>query len=224
MAPDDESDDKTRIARVAPPPPKIPSAPPKATPPAGEREPTQLGSVPPPAAPAQPAATPPVPTAVPPAAVPAADVDAEEETVIIARPQRTAGGRLQRLQPPGRSELIALDRSSYTLGRIHTADIELFSATASRQHAQLTQRDGKWYIAPAENRVVRVNGADVRGEVGLTHKTRLQLGDDELLFLDETAPAEAPVAAASGSNRRLWIMLLPIAAAIAAAIWWFLNR
>jgi pSer/pThr/pTyr-binding forkhead associated (FHA) protein len=121
--------------------------------------------------------------------------------------------------------LITLDRTDYTVGRSHAANIELFSPTASRLHARLTNRGGRWYVSPVENRVVRLNGSEVRAETALTHKSRLQLGGDELLFLDETAPAESVPVAPVRQRRRLWIALLLVTVTVgAAAAWWFLNR
>jgi pSer/pThr/pTyr-binding forkhead associated (FHA) protein len=221
-----EKDDDTRIGSA--PPPKVPPST-KARP-EEEKDETRIGSAPPPSAKLRPPVIPAVPpTPKPPPApmkdaAPSADLEDGEETVILVqRPQAVA--RLQRLQPAGRSDIIALDRSTYVLGRSHTCDIELFSATASRTHARLTNRDGKWFVAPIENRTLRIDGVAVTAETQLTHKVRLLLGADELLFLDDTRTtsiAEAP----PPPNPRQWpnaLLLAAIALIVAVAIWWVLR-
>lgn len=222
-APADEDADLTHIAAVPPPTAKL--RPPIETPPAAEQTRVRAAPSPTPHAPAQPA---PPPAATPPSSGPPKYVQDDEDdatVILVQRPQTNV--RLQRLQPPGRSEIILLDRTTYLLGRSHTCDIELFSATASRTHARLTNRDGKWYVAPLESRSVRVNGVAVNGDVPLTHKGRVQLGGDELLFLDESGAA-ATVAAPPTPTlaRRRWASILfvvAIVAVVATALWWLLR-
>jgi len=142
-------------------------------------------------------------------------------------PQRvTATVRLQRMQPAGRSETVALDRSSYLLGRSQTCDIRLFSPTASREHARLINRDGGWYIEPVEDRPVLANGATIKGATRLVHKTRIQLGGDELMFLDDSAPRQSSAAPAAGGRKTSLIAVIvgAIAVLAAAAVWWFMSR
>ncbi len=221
--PEEEESDQTRIASAPPPPavklrPPVETPPAAAAPPAAEQTRVRAAPPPPPHAPA--------PAAVAPPNSPAkyAQDDEDDETVILVqRPQTNV--RLQRLQPPGRSEIILLDRTTYLLGRSHTCDIELFSSTASRAHARLTNRDGKWYVAPVESRSVRVNGVAVNGEVPLTHKGRVQLGGDELLFLDESS-APTKIAAPPTPAPRRWLSVLFVVAivvVVATAIWWLLR-
>lgn len=145
----------------------------------------------------------------------------EDATVIIAgRAQSMV--RLQRVQPTGRSEMIALDRSTYILGRSHTSDIELFTPTASREHARLVYRDGQWYLQPFEQHAVLVDGKMVRHEARVTNRMRLQLGDDELVFLDGSAPAVGEGAAKSST----WLFAAVGAAVVllAVAAWFLFTR
>lgn len=129
---------------------------------------------------------PPRPAATPaPAAVPAG----EDDRTVVARHAPKAKARLQRVAPAGRSGVVSLTRTSYTLGRSNTCDIPLFSNSASRQHAKLTSREGKWFVEPLEGKLVKANGSPITGPTRLLHKMSLQLGEDELIFLDEGAPA-----------------------------------
>ena len=221
------SPDRTQAA-AAPPPPK-PAAP------AGEG--TSHGVAPPPklptpqqpaAAPAPPASPPqPPPSAMPPPAhqPPSAQADVEEEegTVILTR-DRAVTATLQRMQPPGHSEVIRLDRTSYLVGRSRQCDLPLYSPSASREHARLTFRDAAWYVQPLGGKTVTANGMNVRDEQRLTHKMRLQLGGDELLFLDERAAASATETrpAAPTSTGRVVSVLVAVAVltALGLAAWW----
>jgi pSer/pThr/pTyr-binding forkhead associated (FHA) protein len=153
-----------------------------------------------------------------------ADQTGEATVVITERVQVTM--RLQRLQPAGRSEVIRLDRASYVLGRAHTCDIALFSPSASREHARLTNHEGEWYIEPLQNKSVLVNGSTVSEPTLVTHKMHIQLGADELLFLDDRAAAQA--SAAPTRHRRRTPLIATIAAVVAVlaavAIWWFMHK
>ncbi len=230
--PAETQDDHTQFASP-PPPAKMPGgAPPAAVPlaavppaqtAADRADHTQFAAAPPPGV-LRPPATPPSPPPSRPA--PPTDADAtvmraaapEDATVIIAgRAQSMV--RLQRVQPAGRSEMIALDRSTYLLGRSHTSDIELFTPTASREHARLVCRDGQWYLQPFEQHTVLVDGKMVRHEARVTNRMRLQLGDDELVFLDGSAPAAA--APANGS-RTMLLVAVGAALVVLAAVAWFL--
>ena len=135
---------------------------------------------------------------------------------------------MQRLQPPGHSEVIRLDRTSYLLGRSHKCDVLLYSPTASREHARLTFRDGAWYVQPLGGKTVVVGGVKVGDEQRLAHKTRLQFGGDELLYFDERAVASVPeprrVAPAASSGRPpILVMVAAAIAVLALAAWWVLS-
>ena len=161
------------------------------------------------------------------------DDDGGETMFIDAAPQRAAFSR-KRMQPPGHSGAIYLDRDSYRLGRAEGSDIPLYSPTASRQHATLLRDAAGWRLEPAAGKVVLADGDLVQESVRLQHEMRLQLGGDELIFSDETATQtpEAPdVAAAiaraaaqqrSGRGRWWWLapLLVLLAAAFAAVLWW----
>ena len=206
-APPPSLDESTRLAVKPPPMPKPPAAPPSATSTAGTTLP-------------QPTAPPPLP--------PTGGGDFTEHTILLSdlQPQAVPPARLQRMAPPGRSDIINLDRTHYLLGRLPSCDLRLYSQTASREHAQLTAREGRWYLTPVTGKVVLVNGTQVKEEVPLTHKMRLQLGGDELLFLDESGPiaaVEAPRAGTElGGNR--WLVIAVGLAVLAVVLWLWATR
>jgi len=238
-APPPALDEHTRV-QGAPPPiaprPATPGAPaPQAAPPPAAPsldESTRLGAAPPPIPPgAAPAAAPPpaaatstVPHQAAPPPLPSGGGDFTERTILLSdlQPQAVPAARLQRMQPPGRSDIIALDRTHYLLGRLPSCDIRLYSQTASREHAQLTARDGRWYLTPVTGKVVLVNGTQVKEEVPLTHKMRLQLGGDELLFLDESGAAvvqDVPRPATDLSGNRWLLIGIAVLAVLAVVLW-----
>ena len=121
-----------------------------------------------------------------------------------------------------------LDRTSYLLGRSHKCDVPLYSPNASREHARLTFRDAAWYVQPLGGKAVTADGMKVGDEQRLTHKMRLQLGGDELLFLDEraaVAPPQVRPTPAAPTGRALRVVLaLAAVAALGVVAWWFLIR
>jgi len=147
---------------------------------------TSLGQGPPPMPRKREPAAPPAAGA---AAHPAPAAAGGDDRTVVARHTPKAKARLQRVAPPGRSGVVSLTRTTYVLGRSNTADVPLFSGTASRQHAKLTNHDGKWFIEPLESKLVKANGAPVTAPTRLMHKMHVQLGEDELIFMDESAPA-----------------------------------
>lgn len=220
-------DESTRVASAPPPPPvgPRPAASAPAMPPLDES--TRIGVAPPPlpnapAAPSPPSAATVSPAAAPPVAVGGGDF--AEHTVLLStlQPQAAPAARMQRLQPPGRSDIVTLDRTHYLMGRLPACDFRLYSQTASREHAQLTARDGRWYLTPVAGKVVLVNGSPVKEEVPLTHKMRLQLGGDELLFLDESGPAVVEVAPSVGDalGDKRWLVAVIAVVVLAALLWW----
>ena len=249
MAPgasDDDKGDKTQFG-VAPPPqvkrtPQVeekaapeaspdhtqasgtPPPTPKAAAPAGEGTNHAIAPPPkPPRAPAAASALPPTPTETP-----LAQPDAEEDGTVIVTRNRSATATLQRVQPPGHSETIRLDRTSYVVGRSHKCDVRLYTESAHREHARLLFHDGAWYAEPFSGKTVIADGVKVREEQRLTHKMRLQLGGDELLFFDEGVAASQPEArpTAPPSRRPLLGVLLAVAlvAALGLAAWWLSLR
>lgn len=226
-------DEHTQLG--AKPPPQIGPRPPAAPPPDGG-ESTRVASTPPP--------IPKAPTAPPPAAAPVAPPATEttppplpqgggdfgESTIFLGDPQKLAVSvaRLQRMQPPGRSDVITLERTHYLMGRLPSCDLRLYSQTASREHAQLSAREGRWYLTPVAGKVVLVNGTQVKEEVPLTHKMRLQLGGDELLFLDDSAPAATAAArpsdvtavrTADADSQRLLYLVSALVLAVLVLLW-----
>jgi FHA domain len=233
------ADESTKTGGAPPRPPGVP--PPSAPPASGE---TPAASPPPPAASAAPAASPPAPAASgaaeadrtgrapvpPPKTPPAGDYLEEEEGTVLLSTASARPCSLQRLAPAGHgAAIVKLDRDSYLMGRSHTCDIQLFSATASRQHAQLLKKGDAWVLRPVEDKVVIAGGVRVKEEVCLTHKMRLQLGGDELLFFDEAVAASGPTTAipASGDVQRrrgvrgvLVAVAVAIVVGVAAALAW----
>jgi hypothetical protein len=232
-------DEHTQVR--ATPPPQIGPRPAPPSPPAGAEPAAPIPNetmrravapplMPPAASAAGPASAPsskmPQPAAPPP--LPEGGGDFAEHTILLADLQRQAvpAARLQRLQPPGRSDIVSLERTHYLMGRLPSCDLRLYSQTASREHAQLTVRDGRWYLTPVSGKVVLVNGSQVKEEVPLTHKMRLQLGGDELLFLDEGGAkvvAEVPPGAATFAGNRLLLYVIG-ALVLAGAFWLWVGR
>lgn len=212
-APESKPGERTSLGIT--PPPKLPPQPQTVAPP-GPSAPTpgpQPQSTPPPAPP-------------PASAPPAAESDMEEEGTVVLTRARAA--RLQRVQPPGHSEMISLDRTSYLIGRSHHCDLLLYSSSASREHARLSFRDAAWYVQPESGKTVLANGGPVRGEQRLTHKMRLQFGADELLFFDETAATVTEVRSVQPApQHRLFSSIIAgiVLVALGLAAWWlFANR
>ena len=135
---------------------------------------------------------------------------------------------MQRMAPPGRSDIVNLDRMHYLMGRLPACDFRLYSQTASREHAELSARDGRWYLTPVAGKVVLVNGSPVKEEVPLTHKMRLQLGGDELVFLDESGATEVRDASPAGTGAKLgdvrWIALVVALVALMLVVWLWATR
>lgn len=100
---------------------------------------------------------------------------------------------LKRLAPQeSEGEIVALSADDYLLGRSHSCTIPLLSATASRQHARIVGRNGAWFLCPLDGKTVIVNGRPVFDELRLRHDTRMQLGADELVFLQEEIERTGP--------------------------------
>jgi pSer/pThr/pTyr-binding forkhead associated (FHA) protein len=156
--------------------------------------------------------------------------DFPDQTIVLPPQQREVvpPARFQRLQPPGRSDIVTLNRTHYLMGRLPSCDLRLFSQTASREHARLTARDGRWYLTPVPGKLVLVNGSPVKEEVPLTHKMRLQLGGDELLFLDESGARvaegdEAPQGGMTELVDKRWLWAVIGLLAVAVVLWWVLR-
>jgi len=118
--------------------------------------------------------------------------DDEERTVVLGRRVEPTV-RLERVAPAGEAETIALDRPSLLLGRGHGADVKLRTPTASREHARIVSKDGRWFIVAIERKTFSVDGKKhSSGEVPLGGGTRIRLGDDEFVVVDATGGVAAP--------------------------------
>jgi pSer/pThr/pTyr-binding forkhead associated (FHA) protein len=119
--------------------------------------------------------------------------DAQDATVLVSSSPAAQAAQLERVAPKDKRGTIELSRSTYVFGRSRSSDIPLFTATSSREHARLVRQGGRWAIEPLAHKTVVAGGVRVtRGTVQLTHKMRLKMGEDEFLFLDESAPPSEP--------------------------------
>jgi len=227
MSDAEKKGDATRIGGGPPAAPKLPSS---GAPSGGSAEHTHPSGAPP-VMPAKPPSAPPPaqPPLVSPPPAPSPDEGDGGETVIVGQVAQRAKCSLQRVQPPGHAEVIYLSGETYLAGRKHGADLPLFSPTASREHARLERRADGWYLEPIEGKAVIANGSLLRGAIRLEHKTRLQMGGDELIFFDEAvavaaAPVRAATPASSRSGRGRWIVVaVAVAVAAVALAWWVLS-
>jgi hypothetical protein len=106
---------------------------------------------------------------------------------------RRAPAALKRLAPQeGEGEVVALSADGYLLGRSQGCNIQLRSATASRQHARIELRNGEWFLCPVGGKVVIVEGRPTYDEARLQHAMKIQLGADEFVFLQEESAGGAP--------------------------------
>lgn len=197
-------DDRTRLAPAAPPASPPAGAPPAATPSAAA---AGAPAAAPPAEAAPPAhdATVVLPRAQPAAASttePAppdasrtvgATAEPQDATILVPSAATAQVARLERVLPKDQAETFDLTRSTYVFGRSRSSDVRLVTATASREHARISRQGGRWVIEPLAHKTVIAGGVRItRGTVQLTHRMRLKMGEDEFLFLDESAPPSEP--------------------------------
>jgi len=101
--------------------------------------------------------------------------------------------QLERLAPESkRGEHIELDptRDLVRVGRAEDADLRLYSATASRAHAELRRDDdGRWWIVPLEGCIVLADGETVDERCELCEGLCLVLGRDRLRCQTPTSEA-----------------------------------
>ncbi|MGH0038566.1 MAG: FHA domain-containing protein [Myxococcota bacterium] len=104
------------------------------------------------------------------------------------------------------------------VGRSSTADVLLLSARAAREHARLRRHGDGWTLEAVSGHGVRVNARIVEGPERLVPGSRIELGDDVLLFerpTDAVEPGDAPA-------RGPWIALVlgvAVLVGLAVAIW-----
>lgn len=72
-----------------------------------------------------------------------------------------------------------------TIGRAPENDCVVSDATVSRHHADLFERDGRWWVRAAEGRQLGLNGYALPAEAVLSPHDQLQLGNVTLTFEDE---------------------------------------
>ncbi len=91
---------------------------------------------------------------------------------------------LERLSPPahrGGTVPLRPHRRCYLVGRSQRCDVRLFTATASRQHAELRRdAEGVWWLTPVAGKLVLADGEPVEGECELCEGLNLVLGEDRL--------------------------------------------
>ena len=115
-----------------------------------------------------------------------------------------ADWELERMRPPARrGEAISLDvrRERHLVGRSLRCDVRLYSATASREHAEL-RRDagGQWWLAPLPGKIVLADGEVLRGECELCEGLNLDLGGDRLRCRRASRDSQGPRAVGSSSS------------------------
>jgi hypothetical protein len=109
---------------------------------------------------------------------------------------------LETLEPTERrGERVKLDtaRGRYRLGRSESCDIRLYTAEASREHADLRWSEtGEWLLEPLPGRRVRADGEPLEAPCTLCEGLRIELGGDSfrcseaLAEVADPAPASPP--------------------------------
>lgn len=135
--------------------------------------------------------------------------------------------QLERLAPAQkRGEQIDLDDARPTrmrMGRASDCDVLLFSATASRCHAELRREpDGSWWILPVEGCLVLADGAPVSDRCELCEGLALELGRDRLRCraAARVGDQERPHRAVLLPGSRPPGVLLALAALVLLAVIW----
>src|SRR5688572_26432185 len=81
---------------------------------------------------------------------------------------------------------VAIEQSPFRIGRCETADLRIDSAQISREHAEVYERGGCWFIRDLGS----TNGTEVNGQVVASTVLRdgdvIRFVDIELTFLDST--------------------------------------
>ena len=102
---------------------------------------------------------------------------------------------LERVEPSfGRGERVRLDaaRSRFRFGRGEDNDVRLYTASASRQHAEISStQTGDWVITPLAGKSITVDGDPTTQPVTLELGMNLELGEDHLrCVLEEPSVAD----------------------------------
>lgn len=77
-----------------------------------------------------------------------------------------------------------------SIGRAPENDCVVSDATVSRHHADLIEREGRWWVRAAPERRLGLNGQALEAEALLTPHDQLQLGNVTLTFEDEAGLRE----------------------------------
>lgn len=96
---------------------------------------------------------------------------------------------LERIEPSlGRGERLRLDAAHWRvcLGRAEHNDVRLYTASASREHAQIEGNDaGEWVLTPGADKLVIVDGERVKQPIALEVGMNIVLGGDHLRCVTE---------------------------------------
>jgi predicted component of type VI protein secretion system len=145
----------------------------------------------------------------------AASADDTTRTIVMRSPDadtvhwdepHAAWMSLERVLPADEAGLTRIEKEVATVGRAIDSDVRLFSASASRQHARIEQKNGAWVLVPIEGRRVIVDGETLDGEVELQAGMRLVFGDDELVVADQEEPDESEAEARFGIRPELVVL------------------
>jgi len=98
--------------------------------------------------------------------------------------------------PAGETKRHAFAAAVVRIGRSASNDLSLPDNLLSRQHAEIREREGGWFLADLASRNgTQLNGAPVRGEQRLEPGDRIRLGDFQIVFAPEETTAEGEGAA-----------------------------
>lgn len=122
---------------------------------------------------------------------------AEAATVVGEAPSRSSLAPssslhpmlLERIEPSlGRGERMRLDAAHWRvrLGRAESNDIRLYTASASREHAEIAGNEaGEWILTPGEGKTVLIDGDPIVEPIALEVGMNLVMGSDQLRCVTE---------------------------------------
>lgn len=138
--------------------------------------------------------------------------------------------QLERISPAEkRGERIDLDpaRRVHRVGRARHCEVRLYSAAASREHAEIRlDETDRWWIVPRSGRRVLADGEPVGEACELCEGLSLAMGRDRLrchagaAVAMDAARAPQPAPRLARSRRRVGWLLLAALAALALGTWW----
>ncbi len=93
-----------------------------------------------------------------------------------------------------RGDQIILDKEIITLGRVEDNDIVVDDGYASRHHAQITKRGGRYYVRDLDSKNgTYLDDELVLGETPLLDRQKLQVGDTAFTFQDTIITETMPI-------------------------------